>query len=202
MAISRQRALPPELFTDPSLLALPAAVRLTLVGLYMHADDSGREVAHERLLWAHLWPESEEVLEEHMPDHLLLIAETSFVVLYGAAGKTHYQLILWPKVDRPKPSKLPPPPADLLAKASRIIREGTHESFAAGGEREESGEERSEESAGRSRSFRDALGPEPWCPDHPGGTFTPCGPCGTARMQHTRWAILRRLEAENGDPDS
>ncbi len=193
MGIRRQRSIPPEVWTDETLSSLPSAVRLTAIGLRMHADDAGRENANTRLLWASLYPLSEEVTEEHLTEHLLELAYAKEIVLYTVGDRTYYQIVDWPKVDHPQQSRLPAPPPEALANASRTVREA----FAAGGE------ERAGEEAGgpgdTSRTDRDGVR-SPFCPQHPEGTFTPCGPCGTARMQHEAdVARLRRAHTEEDE---
>lgn len=181
MGISRQRPVPPEDFTSEELLSLPATVRATMTGLRMHADDQGRENAHQRLLWSSIWPLSEEVTEDDVVDHLLRLAEVEWLDLYSATGRTYYQIVNWPKVDHGKPSRLPAPP-------SRTPRE----SFAAG-ESESAGESERPES-GPSRTIP-ALGPSPFCSQHPDGIDEPCRDCGTARLRHERWVVARRAVA-------
>lgn len=194
MGISRQRSVPPEIFTDEALAQLPPAVRFTAVGLRMHADDSGRENANTRLLWSSLYPLSTEVTEDDLTEHLLLLAYCAEIVLYTVGERTYYQMVDWPKVDHPKPSRLPQPPPDDLANASRADREEPREPFAAVGE--ERAGEGAEPGEAPSRTDRDAPR-SPFCPKHPEGTLTPCGPCGTARMQHEMdVANLRRKAAE------
>jgi hypothetical protein len=190
MGIRRQRSIPPEVWTDETLSALPAAVRLTANGLRMHADDSGVENANVRLLWASLYPLSTEVSEGDLSEHLLLLAYAGEIVLYTAGERTYYALVDWPKVDHPQPSRLPQPPPDLVASVSRTVREG----FAAGGEGESG--ERVAPGESPSRTDRDGTR-SPFCPKHPEGTFNACGPCGTARVQHeTDVARLRRAAEE------
>lgn len=185
MGISRQRPVPPEDFTFQEFFSLPAAVRTTMTGLRMHADDQGRENANERLLWSSIWPLSTEVHEDDLLDHLLILAELDWLILYSAGGRTYFQIVHWPKVDRPNPSRLPAPP-------SRTARD----SFAA----VEGESARASESAegGPSRMIP-GLGPSPFCIEHPNGINEPCRDCGTARLRHERWARAQVLGAQEAD---
>lgn len=185
MGIGRQRPVPPEDFTSEELLTLPAAVRATMTGLRMHADDQGRENANQRLLWSSIWPLSEEVTEEQIVDHLLELDAVGWLTIYSAGGRTYYQVDNWPKVDHGKPSRLPPPP-------SRTIRDTDREPFAAR-EGERAGESERPEGAA-SRTDRD-LGPSPFCTEHPDGINEPCRDCGTARLRHERFIAERRAQA-------
>lgn len=178
---SRNRAITTRVFTDPAMLALPLEVRWTAIGLRLHADDEGREVAHPRLLWSSIWPLSEVVTEDELILHLLTLEDVGEIQLYSAGDRTYYRIIDFPKVDRGQPSGHPNPPP--LANQSRIDREGTRETFAAG-EREGGEEARG--------VFRGDMPPPFGCPEHPEGSFDPCGPCGTARMRHQAWGVRRR----------
>lgn len=195
MGISRQRALPPEIFTSEEFATLPSPIRLTAIGLRMHADDAGRENANQRLLWSSIWPLSEEVNEDDLVDHLLILAELDYIALYSVGPRTYYQVTDWPKVDHGKPSRLPAPP-------SRTIRDGPRESFAAReGESEESESAESGASRDPSRTVP-GLGPSPFCHEHPDGIDQPCRDCGTARLRHERWVAQQRADALAGmEPD-
>jgi hypothetical protein len=184
---NRQRAIPPRVFTDPEMLALPLPVRWTSIGLRHHADDQGREIAHPTLLWSSIWPLSTEVTEEDVILHLLALDDVGEIQLYMAGGRDYFQVIDWPKVDHANPSKLPSPPP--RENASRTIRETARETFA-GGEGE-----RAESESAASRTNLD-LGPPIGCDEHPNNTTTEkCGPCGVARLQHTLWERRRAAEA-------
>ena len=210
-SVSRQRTVPPEDFTTVAILELPAAVRATMTGLRMVADDHGRGPAIPRLLWAAIWSLSAEISEDEMQMHLLALDEVGWLTLYdGGTARVYFQIRSWPKVDRPAPSQHPAPPPirESLANHSRAAREPlANHSWR--GEREESGETSGggrewESVAGESGPPQDPtdgpdllLGPRPFCPKHPEGTFARCGPCGTARMQHQLWVAAQR----HTDPD-
>jgi len=175
--------VPPEDWTTEEFMTLSPAVRATMTGLRMHADDQGRENANQRLLWSSIWPLSEEVTEEELVDHLLILAELEWLDLYSVGQRTYYQVLNWPKVDHGKPSRLPAPP-------SRTARE----SFAAGeGERASESEWAESAEGVRSRTIP-GLGPSPFCSAHPEGINEPCRDCGTARLRHERWVAERRAE--------
>lgn len=192
----RPRSAPPDLFTDPLLIDLDLEVKWTAHGLRMHADDEGRENANTTLLWASIWPLSEEVTPDDLVTHLLLLEEVGEIVLYTVGSQTYYQETFWPAVDRGTPSRLPRPPEGLasgLAKDSRTARDLAREAFAAGGE--ERAEEEAAPGEDPSRGIRD-VPRSPFCPKHPEGTMQPCGPCGTARMQHEADVTRLRRVAE------
>lgn len=181
MGMSRQRALPPDIFTDEDLMVLPAKVRLTAIGLRMHADDEGRESTTWWMLKASIWPGHPEVTEEVLVDHLLRLDDVGYIGLYESGGRTYYAIRDWPSVSHREPSKCPPPPADLFRKRSG----SSPEDFPAG-ERER---ERESEWGREGASERTAgLPPSPFCRFHqPRGTEAKCRHCGTARLAHDQW---------------
>jgi len=162
---------------------LPPVVRLTAIGLRLHADDQGRENANQRLLWASIWPLSEDVSEGDLILHLLTLEEAGYITVYSVGPRAYYQIVDWPKVDHGKPSRLPAPP---LRESSR---ESNREAFSAV-EGESEGEWREESPP--PRTIPGSL-PSPFCRAHPDGVDQPCRNCGTARLRHDREVEARRL---------
>lgn len=168
----------------------------------MHADDHGRGRVRLRHILADVFPETSEITEAVLVDHLLMLAEAGVIVLYEDAHGSCFEFVDWPKVDRPgRPSAPPAPP---FAKPSRDHREG----FVAGeSEREweresESGREsegaREGERESTSRMSREDLPPDPFCSEHPGGVEFPCIACQNARLrnQHYKDRLRHELSRE------
>lgn len=198
MTLTRQRAVTPEIFAHPALVRLPPAVRLTEVGLRMHADDHGRGRVRLRAILADLFPETSEITETVLVDHLLALAEADVITLYDDAEGSCFEFVDWPKVDRAgKPTA---PAAPSFARSSRRSRE----SFVAGeSERErerESGREwagesgREGEGEATSRMSREGLPPDPFCHEHPGGIEFPCIACQNARLRNQHYKDRLRHE--------
>lgn len=195
MTLTRPRTIPLEAYVTAR--TLPPMVRVTAEGLRMHADDHGRGRAELRQILADVWPETSEVTESVLVDHLLLMAEAGLIVLYeDAAGRECYAFTSWGRVDRANPSTVPEPPP--FARPSRDSQRDPRETFAAG-EREGAGE-RESESAGEGgreahslRMSREELPPDPFCPDHPDATLEPCIACQNARLRNRRFLDRRRL---------
>lgn len=205
--MTRQRAVTPETFALPALVKLPPAVRLTEVGLRMHADDHGRGRVRLRHILADVFPETSEITEAVLVDHLLQLAEADVIVLYEDGDESCFEFVDWPRVDRAGKSNVPPAPP--RARSSRRSRE----SFVAGeSEREregESGRERewaSESESERepaSRMSREGLPPDPFCAEHPGGVEFPCIACQNARLRNQhykdrmRWELAQELRGDS-----
>lgn len=199
MTLTRPRTTPLEAYVTAR--TLPPMVRVTAEGLRLHADDHGRGRVELRQILADVWPETSEVTESVLVDHLLMLAEADLIVLFAdASGRECYAFTAWARVDRPGDSAVPEPPP--VARASRASRE----TFAAG-EREGAGE-RESESAGAGgreahslRMSREELPPDPFCPDHPDATLDPCIACQNARLRNKRFLDQRRHDMRKAVSD-
>jgi hypothetical protein len=209
----RNRAVPADLFTDERLIELPAAARLTAVGLRFFADDEGRASANPALILAGLFPLAPDMTPGLIEEHLLMLAETHYIRLYEAQGREWLVLVDWPKVDRGKRTVIPAPPnlrEEFAVGGGRGRRsraggeEGEGEGDGRGGTGLADGARRGsgpEAATDAMRALREMLrgAPEvsPFCPKHqPRGTTQPCGPCGSARKQHEQW--IRAQTEEEG----
>lgn len=195
MPMNRQRSLPANDFSDPTIGSLPPEIRLTAIGLRMIADDEGRGQVRIRPMVAELYEHDESMTSEEMQRHLVTLNDSRFLTLYTAEGLHLYQIRMWPPVDHPKASRFPPP--EGFSKPSR----SSHETFAAvereGASGSESGGARawagapSHERAPSRSPLEEPSAPEPpspFCSQHqPYGIEAACGPCGTARMAHDIW---------------
>lgn len=164
-------------------------VRVTAEGLRLHADDHGRGRVELRQILADVWPETSEVTEAVLVDHLLALAEADLIVLFSDPyGRECYAFTSWASVDRPGKTDVPEPP---VARPSRRPRD----TFVAGErESERAGESGSGREAHSLRMSREVLPPDPFCPDHPEATLDPCIACQNARLRNRRFLDQRRLE--------
>lgn len=48
--MANKRCIPTRFFQDPDIVDLRKDTQLILIGLVLHADDEGREVAHSKVL--------------------------------------------------------------------------------------------------------------------------------------------------------
>ena len=178
MGMSRIRALPPDIFADEDLMALPIAARMTGIGLRLHADDYGRETTNTMLLKASLWPATDEITEETLVEHLLQLDEAGYIVLYSDGAKSYYAIVDWPATSHPKPSKCPPPPPAAFQRSAGEPLD------------DRSAWEREGGSEGEARA---GIPPSPFCRIHqPAGTRRDCRHCGTARLAHEQWVRENR----------
>lgn len=119
---ARIRSIKPELWQDEQLGQLPIHAQLLFIGLISHADDEGRLRGNPLLIGAQVFPYRPEIDVE---DGLRHLERAGRIVRYSVDG----QAFIWvcrftehQKIDKPKPSALPPPPepgaARLVADAS------------------------------------------------------------------------------------
>lgn len=191
----------------PGYRKAPHESKPTALGLWTRSTDVwGRRECDPELIAGELYPgrDSTAMVEEH----LLMLAESGFLVLYKAEGADWIQLLRPLKADtRGATDDCPPPP-----------QERPRRSVAVGGARERA-EERVREQVGEragqwaewEREQERTAGPPAMplllqappigCPDHPDGRFADCGPCGTARRRHDRWVAQQRYTQQVTDYD-
>jgi hypothetical protein len=97
----RIRQVKPELFDDPDLGALPAAVRWLFAGLFTQADRAGRLVDEPRRLKTRLC-----AYDDTDVDHALAaLAAAGFIIRYEVDGKSYIQIRTFTKHQKPHPKE-------------------------------------------------------------------------------------------------
>ncbi len=186
-------------------LNAPHEAKPTALGLWAKTDPLGRLRVNPQLIAGMIYPGQDAT--EMVIEHLLMLEESGFLTLYQSDGVEWLSLNRPLKVDSRLAVSDAPPPPSAIREHSRTFaavereREGARERAraAAGAERaERAGEweawEREQARATRPRPPMLLDAPPIGCPDHPNGTFEPCGPCGTERMRHDRYLAQRRHE--------
>lgn len=194
MGMTRQRTIQAELWRRWKWVSLDPLTRLTSIGLQASADDHGRGPVEPLLIKADIYPLDEAVTADVILEHVLDLDAAEFLTLYQVGTDTFFQVVNWPRVDRPNPSDIPPPPPEPLANGSGS---GPEPFRVVEGERRERARERGESAAGgEAASGTDPESdeaPPPFCTAHPNGTTDPCRGCGLARLRHSQyWQTLRR----------
>ena len=113
----RIRTIKPEFFTSLTVAGLPLEARLTFIGLWTHCDDEGRCVDDARLIKAALWPLDDRLSSDIELD-LKRLSEASLIVRYKLGDRSFLEVRTWrehQRINRPSPSKLPPPPKAITA---------------------------------------------------------------------------------------
>lgn len=186
MGMTRQRTLQAELWRRRKWVALEPMTRLTSIGLQASADDHGRGPVEPLLIKADIYPLDQEVTADLILEHVLDLDTAEFLTLYQVGPDTFFQITHWPRVDRPNPSDVPPPPDPLPTDSG-----STPEPFrVVEGERRERVREGRESADGEAPSVLDPESdeaPSPFCTAHPNGTTDPCRGCGLARLRHSQF---------------
>lgn len=109
--MARIRTIKPEFFTSLTITGLPVECRLTFIGLWTHVDDEGRCIDNAGLIKAAVWPL--ERTPQSVEKDLAALEKVDLVTRYKVDGRDYLHITTWAEhqvINRPKPSKLPPPP--------------------------------------------------------------------------------------------
>jgi len=115
--MARQRFIHPEIWTDPSVGSLRPIERLFFIGCFSNADDEGRLLANPAYLRSTIFPYDDLTLDEVKTIRDNVVKTCKNVVLYEVNGVEYIAFLKWKEYQKPKypkPSKLPPPPADPI----------------------------------------------------------------------------------------
>lgn len=147
--MARIRSIKPEFWQDELVATLPRDIRLLFIGLWTMADDEGRFRANPRFVQAQVFPYDSDI---DVAGALRQLEGIGRVQLYEADG----QLFGWvrkfsehQRIDKPKPSTIPPPPVpDESKMRPRRVRDASKTSPGRKGGEGKGEEGRGEEAAG------------------------------------------------------
>lgn len=109
----RIRSIKPEIWADEAVGGVSRDARLLFVGLITLADDAGRLRVAPAALLGRLFPYDENLSPAKIRRWLDELEDHGLVMLYQDDGNSYLWLVGWranQKINRPSPSKLPPPP--------------------------------------------------------------------------------------------
>src|SRR6185437_193627 len=120
------RSIKPEFFEDEKLATSCSIIaRHLFTGLWVYADDEGRMRASPAFLKSHVLPYDETISVKEVGSLLEQLVAGKFVVLYEVNGER----FLWirnfkkhQKIDKPSPSRLPPPPREFGESSTNVRR--------------------------------------------------------------------------------
>jgi hypothetical protein len=107
----RIRTLKPETTESESFARCSRDARLMGIYLITNADDEGRMRGEARMLARTLFPYDDD-LQDRAEELLAELERVDFIRRYKVDGCHYLQIVNWrkhQKIDKPKPSKLPPP---------------------------------------------------------------------------------------------
>ena len=109
----RIRTIKPEFWKSPKVASVPWGARLVFAGLISLSDDEGRFVATPRYVASELFPFDAHP-QTAVSKAMSALCAVQLVVTYEHAGVSYGFLPGFTehqRIEKPKPSKLPPPPA-------------------------------------------------------------------------------------------
>lgn len=113
--MARKRMISPGIWESDSFSALTDFSKLVFISLISHADDEGRGKAKPAYIANITFPNDETRRVTDVKKALSEIALNMSIRFYEVDGNEYYVLTHWldyQKIDKPTPSKLPPPTCD------------------------------------------------------------------------------------------
>lgn len=112
--MARKRMISPEIWESQNFSSLSDLAKIVFISLFSHADDQGRGRADPSFVKNTTFPYDENRRVADIKSALSEIARRMSVQFYSVNGIEYYFMKnweRWQKVDKPSPSKLPPPPS-------------------------------------------------------------------------------------------
>ncbi len=120
---NKVRGLPPALCLEMRLMVLPTVVRGFAALLHLVCDDEGRASAHPTVLRGALCPLDPDVTDDLITEWLLALDDAGYIRIYQAAdGWDYLQLMECPRVDKGRPSRIPPAPPGRPTEETAPVR--------------------------------------------------------------------------------
>lgn len=108
--MARIRSVKPDFFTSETILKLSHAARLTFIGLWTYADDTGRGRDDARIIKGALWSLEDLTTHVEVAQHLDELAAAGLICRYTAGGKRYLHITGWDehqKVAKPSAPRHP-----------------------------------------------------------------------------------------------
>ena len=124
--MARIRTIKPEFPQSETIGRLSREARLLFLQLFTLVDDAGRARAAPRMLASLLYPYDDDAVER-IDGWLDELVGRGLVVCYEAGAARYLAISHWTehqKIDRPTPSRLPPPPSEDDAAPAREASRG------------------------------------------------------------------------------
>lgn len=114
--MARRRMIDPNIWQSEDFANISTLAKLVFIGLFSNADDEGRGRAKPAYIRNILFPYDDGMRIIDIEKALSEIGQNMSVTFYDHDGSQYYVLdnwLDWQTIDKPKPSKLPPPPPTL-----------------------------------------------------------------------------------------
>lgn len=151
--MARIRTIKPEFWTHEAIMECSMNARLLFIGMWNFADDAGRLKNSPTSLKAQILP-SDNLTSRNIHELIMELSVNKRVVLYTVDNTDYIQIRGWDnqKINRPNPSKLPPPPLNNSNTTHGVINE-PHPPEGKGREKEGRGREKKEATASETEPF-------------------------------------------------
>jgi hypothetical protein len=103
----RKRIIDPEFWSDEAIGKWSHAARLFYIGLWNFADDQGRFKSHNALLKSQIFPYDQHLDLDGLKKEL--VDKIQWYEINGSQYGLIRNFFKYQRIDRPTPSKLPPP---------------------------------------------------------------------------------------------
>lgn len=110
--MARIRTIKPTFWSSLTIGKLSSDARLTFIGLWNYADDSGRAIDDVRLIKAAVWPLDDRANLKRIAQWLIEIEKLGLILRYKVNDIGYFQVSTWAehqRVEKPRVSTLPPP---------------------------------------------------------------------------------------------
>lgn len=109
--MARIRSIKPEFWTSEQVMDCSRDARVLFIGLWNFCDDAGRHKNSARQIKALIFPGDDDMSVDDVRRLIDELSANRLLTLYDAAGEQYLEISGWhhQKIDRPKPSKIPPP---------------------------------------------------------------------------------------------
>lgn len=117
--MARKRMIDPSIWSDEKLGLLSPLHRLLFIGLFSNADDEGRLPGHPNYVKSLIFPYDNDITPQNVEAMLNDLNSKGFILTYMVNGQRYIQVVnflKYQKINRPTPSKIPPPPVELITR--------------------------------------------------------------------------------------
>lgn len=110
--MARKRMIDPEIWNNLNFGNLTAVAKILYIGIFSHADDEGFGQWHDKLFKGNIFKYNDEITLIEIKSAMNEVQKNMNIKIYTVDDNDYYTLPNWKKwqtINRPTPSKLPPP---------------------------------------------------------------------------------------------
>jgi hypothetical protein len=120
--MARIRTIKPDFWTSAQIMECSTNARLMFIGMWNFADDAGRMPLSAKTIKAQIFP-SDDITSDYVLGMIGELSENGLILIYSIDDKEYLQITGWhhQRIDKPQPSRCPPPPKDNSGNAPRTF---------------------------------------------------------------------------------